>query len=191
MNLKRQQIMQAAFTLFYQYGFHAVGINEIIKQANVAKKTLYNHFQSKDDLIIATLEMHHQQLLEHIQQHLELAVPGKDSILIIFELIESWLSGKIDTLPKFHGCYFNRAHAEFALINQDISSVCEAHKVTIHEIFQQHVNDFEEDADKNKLLVDLLVLLKEGVLANNQVFSEENSAQQCIRYIEILLRFKR
>lgn len=191
MNIKRQQIIKTAFSLFNQYGFHAVGINEIIKKANVAKKTLYNHFQSKDELIIATLEMHHLQITEHIQQHLELAVPGKDSILVIFELIEQWLSGELDTLPSFHGCYFNRAHAEFASINNDIASVCEAHKVTIHEVFQQHVNDFEADTDKNKLLVDLLVLLKEGTLANTQIFNEENSVRQTIRYIEILLRFKR
>lgn len=191
MNRKRQQILHAAFTLFYQYGFHAVGINEIIKQANVAKKTLYNHFPSKDDLIVATLEMHHQQLSAHIKQSLKLAVPGKDSVLVIFEQLQAWTNGEIEALPAFNGCYFNRAHAEFAKINTDITSICEAHKVTIYEVFKEHVDDFEKDTDKNKLLVDLLVLLKEGILADTQIFKEKNSAQQAILYIENLLRFKR
>ena len=41
--------------MFYTKGLHAVGINEILAESNVAKKTLYNHFASKDELICACL----------------------------------------------------------------------------------------------------------------------------------------
>ena len=64
-------------SFFILEAFHAVGINEIIKAANVAKKTLYNHFQSKDDLIIATLTQHHEQIMQQLQQGLNLLFPGK------------------------------------------------------------------------------------------------------------------
>ena len=47
---KRTHIILTALSLFYQKGIHSVGINEIISVAGVAKKTMYHHFVSKDEL---------------------------------------------------------------------------------------------------------------------------------------------
>jgi AcrR family transcriptional regulator len=41
--------------LFYKFGIHAVGINEILKESGIAKRTLYHHSSSKDELIIAAI----------------------------------------------------------------------------------------------------------------------------------------
>ena len=191
MNIKQKQILDAAFDLFYTRGFHAVGINEIIKAANVAKKTLYNHFSSKDDLIIATLTQHHEQIMQQLQQGLTFAVPGKDSLLIVFEVLDAWIQNQQTELPKFNGCYFNQAFSEFSAINEDISSLCLKHKQSYKDIFTEHVNDFEDNQEKQQLLIDLLVLLHEGSLSNSHVLTQKNSAQQAMRYIENVLRFKR
>jgi len=191
MNIKQKQILDAAFTLFYHQGFHAVGINEIIKAANVAKKTLYNHFPSKDALIIATLTQHHQQLLQQIQQRLQLAVPGKDSLLVIFEQLDAWIQGEETPLPAFNGCYFTQAFAEFSAINPAISDLCLQHKQAIQQLFSDHVQEFEQDLTKQQLLVDMFVLLYQGILANSPLNDNKNDAQQAMRYIENLLRFKR
>jgi len=191
MNIKQQQILNAAFTLFYKRGFHAIGINEIIKKANVAKKTLYHHFPSKNELIIATLELHHWQIMQILEQSIEHSVPGKDCILAIFEQISAWIEGKTEELPTFNGCYFNQAYSEFSVIDPDITAACLSNKKAFKNIIQKQVDNFENDADKNKLLVDLLILLKEGALANATIFTENSSAQQAIHYIENILRFKR
>ena len=191
MNIKQKQILDAAFVLFYSQGFHAVGINEIIKTANVAKKTLYNHFQSKDELIIATLKFHHEQIIKQLQERLKFAVPGKDSLLIVFETLDAWIQGKQTELPDFNGCYFTQAFSEFSSINQDIASLCLNHKKAFQTIFTEQVKDFEDNPEKKQLLIDLLVLLHEGALANSDVLRQKNSAQQAMRYIENLLRFKR
>ena len=191
MNIKQKQILDAAFALFYSRGFHAVGINEIIKAANVAKKTLYNHFQSKDELIIATLNVHHEQIMQQLQARLKFAVPGKDSLLIVFEVLDAWIQDEQTELPKFNGCYFTQAISEFSAINPDIASLCLNHKKAFQAIFTEQVNDFEDNPEKKQLLIDLLVLLHEGALANSHVLGQKNSAQQAMRYIENLLRFKR
>lgn len=191
MNIKQQQILDTAFDLFYHRGFHAVGINEIIKTANVAKKTLYNHFPSKDELIIATLELHHQQITQQLQHNLKFAVPGKDSILVIFESLSTWIKDGVIALPTFHGCYFNKAFAEFSTVNTDITSLCLSHKQFFRGLFSEQVSDFETDDSKKQLLVDLMVLLYEGILANAHISAQKNSAEQATRYIENLLRFKR
>jgi AcrR family transcriptional regulator len=52
----RRRILETADRLFYQEGIRAVGIDRIIVEAGVAKMSLYNHFPSKDDLILAVLE---------------------------------------------------------------------------------------------------------------------------------------
>jgi AcrR family transcriptional regulator len=52
---KPDLLIHAAFKLFYQHGIHAVGINLILSETGVAKKTLYHHFSSKDDLVEAVL----------------------------------------------------------------------------------------------------------------------------------------
>jgi len=190
-NIKQQQILTTAFDLFYHRGFHAVGINEIITQAKVAKKTLYNHFQSKDELIIATLEKHHQAIMQQLQKSLALAVPGKDSILVLFEQLDAWIKGELSTLPAFNGCYFNQAYAEFSAVNPAITSLCLSHKKAFHHLFHEQVNVFEKEPSKQQLLVDWLILLSEGVLTSAHISSQKNSAEQATHYIENLLRFKR
>ena len=41
---KKEQLVATAFNLFYKYGIHAVGINRVLEESGIAKKTLYNHF---------------------------------------------------------------------------------------------------------------------------------------------------
>ncbi len=51
----RERIVSTAYTLFCRHGIRAVGVDTIIERAGVAKMTLYRHFKSKDDLVLAVL----------------------------------------------------------------------------------------------------------------------------------------
>src|SRR5437879_12636163 len=53
----RERILETAYELFSHRGIRDVGVDEIIQRAGVAKATLYRHFPSKDDLVIAFLEL--------------------------------------------------------------------------------------------------------------------------------------
>ena len=57
----RQRILETAYELFSHRGIRGVGVEEVITQAGVAKATLYRHFPSKDDLVIAFLELREQR----------------------------------------------------------------------------------------------------------------------------------
>ena len=52
---KRDHLIDTALGLFSRYGYHAMGIDRILAESGVAKMTLYNHFKSKDELILAVL----------------------------------------------------------------------------------------------------------------------------------------
>src|SRR5215471_13799961 len=67
----RRRILETADRLFYQDGLRAVGIDRIIAEAGVAKMSLYNHFPSKDDLILAVLQHREEAILEFFRAAME------------------------------------------------------------------------------------------------------------------------
>ncbi|WP_266183670.1 TetR/AcrR family transcriptional regulator [Dyella humicola] len=52
----RERILECASTLFYRQGVRAVGVDLVVEQAGVAKTSLYRHFRTKDDLVVAFLQ---------------------------------------------------------------------------------------------------------------------------------------
>src|SRR5437667_11635438 len=67
----RQRLLETADRLFYRDGIRAVGIDRIIAEAGVAKMSLYNHFPSKDDLILAVLKYREEGVLEFFRAAME------------------------------------------------------------------------------------------------------------------------
>jgi len=106
----RQQIIDAAYTLFYQNGFMRSGVDAIANTAGITKRTLYQHFASKDELIEAVLENQHQIALERIRQWAD-CITGKPDqmVMMIFDKLAQWAAG-----AEWQGSGFTRAAVEFA-----------------------------------------------------------------------------
>ncbi len=106
----RQQIIDAAYTLFYQSGFMRTGVDTIANAAGITKRTLYQHFGSKDELIEAVLEHQHQMALERIRQWAD-CITGKpyQMVMTLFEKLAQW-AGE----TGWQGSGFTRAAVEFA-----------------------------------------------------------------------------
>ena len=64
---KRDHLLDTAFRLFYRDGYHAVGIDTILAEAKLAKMTLYHHFSSKEELIVALLDRRSTELGEKVR----------------------------------------------------------------------------------------------------------------------------
>ena len=124
---KRDQLLDTAWRLFYRDGYHAVGIDTILAEAGVAKMTLYNHFASKDDLIVAVLERRHDQFMESLEAAIEAAgrAPMK-RLLAVFDWLQAWL-----TSDGFNGCAFIRAVAEYPRADERPHQIASAHKQSI------------------------------------------------------------
>jgi AcrR family transcriptional regulator len=106
----RQRIVETADRLFYQDGLRAVGIDRIIAEAEVAKMSLYKHFSSKDDLILAVLEHREQQVMQFFQTAMDRhGKRTKDKLRAFFAGLKDWFES-----PGFRGCAFQNAAAELA-----------------------------------------------------------------------------
>jgi AcrR family transcriptional regulator len=99
----RDRILDSAYQLFSRRGVRAVGIEEVIGRATVAKATLYRHFPSKEELVIAFLEQR-EQVWTHGWVEAEARKRGatpEESLLAIFDLFDEWFHR-----DDFEGCSF-------------------------------------------------------------------------------------
>jgi AcrR family transcriptional regulator len=106
----RQRILDSAYALFSRRGIRDVGIDEVINGANVAKATLYRHFRSKDDLVLAFLEQR-EQLWTKEWVEAEAKQRGntpEEQLLAIFDLFHDWFQR-----DDFEGCSFVNVLLEF------------------------------------------------------------------------------
>ena len=99
----RDRILASAYELFAHRGIRAVGIDEVIRRAEVAKATLYRHFASKDELVLAFLQQR-EQLWTKEWVEAEARRRGntaEEQLLAIFDLFDEWFHRE-----DFEGCSF-------------------------------------------------------------------------------------
>jgi AcrR family transcriptional regulator len=152
----RQRILAAAIKLFYTEGINATGVERLATEASVSKRTLYQHFPSKDAVV--------EEYLRTIQQHVgdplrpapdDLQRTPRARILALFETPSP--DGQM------RGCPFHNAAVEAAETMPEI-----------HEIVQEHKRSYidgvarlakEAGAGNPKLLANQLAVLYEGAAA--------------------------
>ncbi len=98
----QQRILDTAGRLFYGQGIRAVGVDTIAAEIGISKRTLYNYYPSKDELILAYLS-------RFLKQPKSSDRPLMDQILYYFDWLEGWFAN--DT---FRGCPFVNAIAELS-----------------------------------------------------------------------------
>ena len=106
----RQQILETASELFYQKGIQHVGINEVIAESGVTKRTLYRWFPSKDKLIEEVMKHRAQQWIQWFEKAVnERGNTPKEQLLATFDVLREWYAS-----PGFRGCPFINAVLELA-----------------------------------------------------------------------------
>ena len=59
---KKEELIDKALEVFYREGFHATGMDRLVAVTGISKTSMYKHFKTKEDLILATLERRHKYL---------------------------------------------------------------------------------------------------------------------------------
>jgi AcrR family transcriptional regulator len=116
----RERILATAHSLFYGEGIRATGIDRVIAEAGVTKVTFYRQFASKDDLILAFLELRHERWMYWFVD--ALARHG-GSVPAIVPTLREWFSS-----ADFRGCAFINSVGELGPVQPAVLDVARRHK---------------------------------------------------------------
>src|ERR1043165_4494496 len=154
----RQRILETADRLFYQEGIRAVGIDRIIAEAEVAKMSLYKHFPSKDDLILAVLQYREESVLEFFRSAMERhAKKAKTPLRAFFAALKDFFES-----TGFRGCPFQNAAVELADPAHPGTEFVRGHKQRFSEFLRGLVEEMVgKSAPK---LAPAVAILVEGAL---------------------------
>lgn len=106
----RDKLLQAAQVLFYNDGIGATGIDAIVVRAGVAKKSLYNNFASKADLVNQYIEARHAEWLDLYHARAQASPSPRDGILAVFDAYQDHAEFAYER--GFRGCGLLNAAAE-------------------------------------------------------------------------------
>lgn len=178
---RRDHLLETAITLFNRDGYHGTGIDKILAEAGVAKMTLYKHFSSKNDLILAALRRRDAQWRDWFVAKVETrATSPRARLLAAFDVLEDWFAK-----DDFHGCMFNNASAEYSSHDDPIHIVATEHH---HQMFGYLRGLTDAMAvERPERLAREIMLLMEGAVIITQVNGPVGAARQAQRAAEVLI----
>jgi AcrR family transcriptional regulator len=156
----RALLLDAAGRLFYAQGVGATGIDAITAEAGVAKKSLYNNFRSKSDLVAAYLEARHEEWLGLYRARLDSADGAKERVLAIFDAYIDHAHFAYE--HGFRGCGLLNAAAELPAGSPGRLAV-RRHKEEVEALLAVHLGELLPEQDQRRArLAGHLAFLLEG-----------------------------
>lgn len=155
----REKLLDAAGQLFYASGTTATGIDAITAAAGVAKKSLYNNFASKDELVLAYLETRHAEWLDLYSRRLAQASAPEQRVLAV---VDAYLDHARLPYPRgFRGCGLLNAAAELPTGAPGREAV-RRHKEQVEALLATHLT--EGGATDPQGMAEHLAFLLEGAM---------------------------
>lgn len=158
---KAEQLVQRAMQLFYRQGFHATGVDQLSREGQLTKKTLYRYFPTKEALVQAALRQRHEELMARIREHVERR-PPPERPLAYLDFIADWVRE-----PDFCGCAFINASAEYPDAAAAAHGIAAEHKRALRDYLLQLCRD--AGVPEPAQLAAGLFLLGEGLTVAAQV----------------------
>lgn len=154
----RERLIDAARDLTYRQGMH-VGIDAILKSANVARRSLYEHFGGKDGLIAAVLERTTEEDLAAYRATMSAAGDSpRDRLLAVFDRL-----GEIAGTDAFRGCRYLAADLALADPGHPGHAVTAAYRTGVRDLFETELVGLGHP--RPGFAADQLLLLVDGLLA--------------------------
>jgi AcrR family transcriptional regulator len=178
----RERILEAAYELFSRWGIQAVGVDAIIGRSGVARQTLYRHFSSKENLVLAFLERREEVWTKGWVQEgtAERASDPRARLLAIFDLFDEWFHR-----GNFEGCSFINVVLEYP----DPSDA--VHRAGVS--YLAGIRDFLEDlarragiADAERFAREWHILMKGSIVAAQE--GDREAARRAQKVGTLLLR---
>jgi len=178
----RQRLIEAAVRRFYRDGFRNVGIDQVFSEVGISKTAFYKHFASKDDLMLAALEMQNGWLQETFRTMIRerggpTAIGQLHAVLDVVELI-------IES-DDYQGCIFVNVAMEFPLLHEPAHVAASQNKQSMENIVLALAE--EAGADDARALAQELCLIMEGTYVTRQVTGNKDTVNIARRVAQLVI----
>jgi AcrR family transcriptional regulator len=151
----RERILTAAYELFSRRGIRAVGTDEVIVRAGVARATLYRHFPTKDALVLAVLQRREEVWTHGLieEQSRRRGSTPEEQLLAIFDVLHDWFQSR----DGYEGCSFINVFLESGA-DHPAGQACIAHIDHVRDVVRRRavaagLTDVEEFASSWHILM--------------------------------------
>jgi AcrR family transcriptional regulator len=178
----RQRLIEAALRRFYRDGFRNVGVDQVFADVGISKTAFYKHFECKDDLMLAALEMQNGWIQDTFRTMIRerggpTALGQLHAVLDVVEfVIES---------DDYQGCIFVNASMEFPLPHEPAHVAASQNKRAIENIVLALAE--EAGADDPHALSQELCLIMEGAYVTRQVTGNKDTVNIARRVARLVI----
>jgi AcrR family transcriptional regulator len=162
-------VLDAASTLFYARGVHAVGMDDVRDASGVSLKRLYQLFPNKERLVAAYLQRRdvwwRNRLAEHVAREDDL----RKRLLAVFDWMDGWFHE-----PDYRGCAWINCFGELGATSSVVVEEARSHK----EGFRQILRGLATDAGLSADVGDHLLLLAEGAIVTSALTGDLDAARK-------------
>jgi AcrR family transcriptional regulator len=178
----RERLTEAAVRRFYRDGFRSVGLDQVLADVGISKTAFYKHFECKEDLVLAALEMKNRWLQdtfrEMVRERGGAAPVGQ--LRALLDVVDYIIEG-----DEYQGCIFVNVALEFPLPHEPAHVAAALHKKGIEEI----VHDLAARAgaaDPHQMARELCLIM-EGAYVTRQVTGDKHSIDVARRVADLVI----
>ena len=176
----KDKVFQTAARLFYRHGYRAIGVDTLAAESGIGKMTLYRHYPSKDDLIVAYLKDSNELFWRNFEVITKDALTPREKLLAFFESLQDYVS-----TAACYGCPFLNVATEYPETDYPGNQIALVHKQSVRARFRELAKD--AGARDPDVLADQLFLLMDGAYMAARMFGPENPASHLASAAETLI----
>jgi AcrR family transcriptional regulator len=178
----RQRLTEAAARRFYREGFRNVGIDQVLADVGISKTAFYKHFESKDDLMLAALEMKNRWLQDAFRDAIrDRGGPtAAGQLRVLLDVVDQIVSS-----TDYQGCIFVNASIEFPLLHEPAHVAAAQHKRSIEDIV--HELAVRAQAVDPRALARELCLIMEGAYITRHITGDPQTIDIARRVADLVI----
>jgi AcrR family transcriptional regulator len=173
----RRRILNTALKLFHQQGYNSTGINQIIEKSDVAKASLYQIFNSKEELCVEYLTERHDLWFGKLREWVSKPRTQKSKIVAAFDFLY-----QMNLDEDFRGCSFLNILSEISADEKQILQVIQNHKQDVRNYFKTILPGEKQNT------VDHIYLLFESAIIESQLFRNQWPVDRSKKIVVSLLQ---
>lgn len=172
------RLLDAAEHLFYEQGFHTIGMDDLRSASALPLKRIYTMFKGKESIIVAMLARRDKKWISSLERHIEKETQPIERLLSIFDWLHYWLSH-----DGHRGCAWINAYGELGGTSPAVTKSVRAHKKRLHTL----VAKLTENAGASRETADAIFLLIEGSMVTAGITGDASVAKRAQKTAKILL----